>query len=161
VLLGQEIAQQLRDEARLAVDDRRRPLRLGLLPDLRPDLVERLEVADDVLFRPAGRGGADDDPAGEAVRLAELADDAAGPAALRPSLDLAGHADVVHGRHEHEDPSRHGHVRGEPRAFGAERLLDDLDEDLLSFLEELFDLLLRAIARALAPPLPSAALGIV
>jgi hypothetical protein len=54
VLLGQQVAQQLADQALLLVDERRRAARLRLLPDLGPDRMERLEVLDDVLFR-AGR----------------------------------------------------------------------------------------------------------
>jgi len=44
--------------------------------------VEGVQVAEDVLLRPPARGGADDDAAREAVRLAELTDDAAQPGAL-------------------------------------------------------------------------------
>ena len=119
-----------------------------LLADLGPDLVEGLEVADDVFLGPAGGGGADDDAAGEAVRLAELADDAAQAAALLARLDLARDADVIDRRHEHQEPARHRHVRGQARALGAERLLDDLDEDLLAFLQQLFDLRLRPVLRS-------------
>ena len=54
--------------------------------------------------------------------------------ALVARLDLARDADVIDGRHEHQEPPGHRHVRGEPGALGAERLLDDLDEDLLAFL---------------------------
>ena len=149
-LVGQQIAQQLADEALLAVDDRRRARRLALLADLGPDRVERVEVADDVFLRPAGGGGADDDAAGEAVRLAELADDAAQARALLARLDLARDADVIHRRHEHEEAAGHRDVRREAGALGAERLLDDLDEDLLAFLEQVLDLGLRpALAVAL------------
>ena len=52
------------------------------------------------------RRGADDHAAGEAVLLAELADDAAQAAALLARFDLPRHADVVDGRHEHEEPAR-------------------------------------------------------
>ena len=132
------------------IDDRRRARRFHPLADLGPDGVERLEVADDVFLGPAGRGGADDDAAGEAVRLAELADDAAQPRALLARLDLARHADVIDRRHEHQEPARHRHVRGEAGALGAERLLDDLDEDLLPFLQQVLDLRLRPSRLALA-----------
>ncbi len=99
------------------------------------------------LGRPGG-GGADDDAAGEAVGFAELADDAAQPRALVARFDLARHADVIDRRHEHQKPSRHRDVRGQPRALGAERLLDDLDQDLLAFLQQVLDLrLLRARPR--------------
>ena len=45
---------QFADEALLAIDDRRRARRLGPLPDFDPDLVERLEVADDVFLGTSG-----------------------------------------------------------------------------------------------------------
>src|SRR6185436_8012866 len=117
---------------------------------------ERLEVAEDVLLGAAAGRGPDDDAAGEAVRLAELADDAAQPRPLFARLDLARHADVIDGRHEDQEPPRHRHVRGEPGALGAERLLHDLDDDLLAFPQQLFDLGLRPLAfpfptRSVAP----------
>ena len=98
--------------------------------------------------RPDG-GGADDDAADEAVRLAERLDDAAQPRALLPRLDLARHADVIDRRHEHQEPSRHGDVRGQAGALGAERLLDDLDEDLLPFFQQVLDLRLGPVALAI------------
>ena len=97
-------------------------------------------------FGAAAGGGADDDAAGEAVLLAELADDAAQAAALFARIDLARDADVIDRRHEDQEPARHRHVRGEARALGAERLLDDLDEDVLAFLQQVFDLGLGPVA---------------
>ena len=105
--------------------------------------MEGLEIADDVFLGSAAGGGADDDAAGEPVGLAELAHDAAQPAALLARLDFARHADVIDRRHEHQETARHGDVRGQPCALGAERLLDDLDEDLLALLEEILDFRLR------------------
>ena len=116
-------------------------------------------------FGSAAGGGPDDHAAGEAVLLAELADDAAQAPALFARLDLARDADVIDRRHEDQEAARHGDVRGEARALGAERLLDDLDEDFLPFLQQVFDLGFRAVAsragprrrgrgvRARAPPL--------
>ena len=60
--------------------------------------------------------------------------------ALLARLDLARDADVIDRRHEHQEAPRHRDVRGEAGALGAERLLDDLDEDLLPFLEQVLDL---------------------
>src|SRR4029079_1243823 len=56
---------------------------------------------------------------------------------------------------------RHRHVRGEPGALRAERLLDDLDDDLLAFLQQLFDLLLRLFAIAARVPLAAALVVLV
>ena len=116
-------------------------------------------------FGPAGGGGADDDAAGEAVLLAELPDDAAQARALFARLDLARDADVVDRRHEHQEAARHRDVRGQPGALGAERLLDDLDEDFLPFFQQVFDLaargrLLRArVSRAATAVAAAAALA--
>jgi hypothetical protein len=73
------------------------------------------------------------------VLLAELPDDAAQPGPLVTRFDLPGHADVVDGRHEDQEPPRDRGVAGDARALGAERLLDDLDDHLLPFLEQLID----------------------
>ena len=108
------------------------------------------------------RGGADDDAAGEPVRLAELLDDVAQPRPLLAGLDLPRHADVIDGRHEDQEAPRHRDVRGEPRPLGAERLLDDLDQDLLALLQQVLDLRLGLIAIpiAVAPAaVPAAGLG--
>ena len=48
-------------------------------------------------------------------------------------------------RHEHQEAAGHRHVRRQPGTLGAERLLDDLDDDFLSFLQQVFDLRLRPI----------------
>ena len=157
IFLGQQVAQELGDEALLAVDHRRRARRLGLLADLGPDLVEVAQVRDDVVLGAAGGRGADDDAAGEPVLLAELADDAAQPAALVARFDLARDADVVHRRHEHQEAAGHRRVRREAGALGAERLLGDLDDDFLAFLEEVFDFRLGAFFASRRPSAPPVA----
>ena len=143
IVVVEQVAKQSADDARLAVEHGRRSRRFHLLADLRPDFVEGLEVADDVFLGTPRRGGTDDHPSGKSVRLAEFADDGAQPAALLAGVDLARDADVIHGRHEHQKPPRHGHVGREPGALGAQGLLDHLDDDLLPFAEEIFDLGLR------------------
>ena len=90
-------------------------------------------------FGTVARRRPDDHAACEAVLFAELPDDAAEARALFARLDLARDADVIDRRHEDEEAPGHGDVRGEPRAFGAQRLLDDLDEDLLPFFQQVFD----------------------
>ena len=149
-LFGQQVAQQLRHEALLAVDHRRRARRLEPLARVLPDLVEVVEVAQDVGLGPAAGRGADDDAAAEAVLLAEFLDDAAQPVALVARLDLARDADVIDRRHEHEKAAGQRGVRRQARALGAERLLGDLDDDLLAFLQELFDFRLRSAIAPLA-----------
>ena len=122
-LLGQQIAQQLADQALFPVDDGRRPRSLGAVPDLGPDAVERLEIADDVLAWTAGGRRADDDAAGEAAGVAELADDAAQPAALVARFDLPRHADMIDGRHEHQEAAGHGDMRRDHSELFCQRAL--------------------------------------
>ena len=86
------------------------------------------------------------------VLLAELRTMPRSRDALFARLDLAGDADVIDGRHEDQEPSRHRDVRGEPGALGAERLLHDLDEDLLPFLEQVFYLRCGSALLAVAAP---------
>ncbi len=127
-------------------------MRFGLLPDVRPHAVEVAQVGHDVFLGSAAGRGADDDPAREPVLLAEFAHDAPQAATLVARIDLAGNADVVDRRHEHQKPAGHRRVRGEAGALGAERLLGDLDDDLLAFLQQLFDLWLGALLPvAIAP----------
>ena len=140
VIVGQQVAQQLGDEARLLVDRDRRALLLAALPHVDPDLVEVIQVRQDVVLRPARGRGADDHAAAEVVLLAELADNAAQARALLAAVDLPRDADVIHGRHEHQEASRQRDMTRQARALGAERLLGDLDDDVLAFLEQLFDL---------------------
>ena len=77
VVVGQEVAQQLRDQALFLEQERRRPAPFHPLADFGPHLMEVREVADDVLFGAAGGSRPDDDAAGKSVLLAEGADDAA------------------------------------------------------------------------------------
>ena len=151
---SREIAQQLGDEAGLLVDDGRGPVRLHLLPHVDPDAIEVLEVGEDVILRSILRRRADDDAPAESMLLAEGLDDAAQPVPLVPGLDLARYADVIDGRHEHEEPPGERGMRGEPRPFRAQRLLDDLDQDLLAFAEQIRDRRLVPLATRL-PAIPT------
>ena len=99
-------------------------------------------------LRPPGGRRSDDDAAGKAGLLAELADDAAQPGALVARFDFPGDADMVHRGHENEEAARHGGVRGEARPLRPERLLRHLDDDFLPFFEKLFDL---GVGAAVAP----------
>jgi hypothetical protein len=139
-VVGEQVAKQLRYQALLAIDNGGRAGRFRLLSNLRPDPVEVAQVRNDVLFRPAGGRGPDDDAAGKAVLLPEFPHDAAQPAALFARIDLSGNADVVDRRHEHQEAPRHRRVRGKAGALGTKRLLGYLDDDLLPFLEEFLDL---------------------
>src|SRR5215469_5507948 len=60
-------------------------------------------------------------------------------AALVVAGDLAGYADVVHGGHVNQEPSRQGNMRSNARPLLAQRLLRDLYDDFLSFFEQVGD----------------------
>jgi len=71
-------------------------------------------------------------------------DHALQPLPLFVAGDLARHSDVIHRRHVHQEPSGQRDVAGDARAFLADRLLGDLHQDLLPFLEQVGDLGRRA-----------------
>ena len=148
-LFGQQVSQKLGDQTLLAVDHRGRPRGLELLARVLPDFVEVVEVAEDVGFGASTGRRADDDATAKALLVAELLHDAAQAVALVARLDFSGDADVVDRRHEHEKAAGERRVRGQARALGAERLLGDLDDNLLPFLQELFDLRLGCPLAAL------------
>ena len=99
------------------------------------------------------------DAAVEAVLVAEFLDDATQARALLPAVDLARDADVIHRRHEHQEAARQGDVAGQARALRAERLLGHLHDDVLPFLQQLFDLRLGGplVVVAIAPVAAAAA----
>ena len=68
------------------------------------------------------------------------------PPALVARFDLARHADVIDRRHVDQEPAGQAQVGRDARALGAERLLDDLDDDFLPFLQQVFDLGRRRLA---------------
>src|SRR5437868_15026259 len=89
--------------------------------------------------------------------------DALQPLALFVAGDLARDADVVHGRHVHEEASRQRDVAGDARALFADGLLRDLNENFLTFFQQVGDLRCRtalnvaASAHAAAAATPTTA----
>ena len=78
---------------------------------------------------------------------AVLLQDALQPQPFFVAGDLARHADVLERRHVDHVAAGQGDVRGDARALLAERLLGDLNDDLLAFAQQVAD---RAAAAALA-----------
>src|SRR5690606_2469203 len=78
----------------------------------------------------------------------------AGP--LIPLVDLAGDPDMVREGHVHQEPPRQGDLRRHPGALRADRLLGDLNEDLVPLLQLLLDR--GVLRRTAAPPIPRSAL---
>ena len=74
-------------------------------------------------------GGAQDK---SALLSAERLGDLLQPLAFLFALDAARDADVLGARHENHVAARQGDMRGNPRAFGAERILGNLDENFFT-----------------------------
>ena len=151
-LLGEQVAQQFRDEALFAEQDGRRALGFATPLHLGPDLLEIGEVGHDVFFGPVRRRRADDHAAGQARLLAEPLDDGPQPPPLVARLDLARHADVIDRRHVDQEAAGQAQMRGDAGALRAERLLDDLDDDLLALFQQVFDAGGRRLLVAIAAP---------
>ena len=119
------------------MDQRRRGLLFGLLAQVEPEIVEEHHVGVQFLFRAAFAGGAHDVAAGDAgaMRL----QDALQADALFVGADLARHADVIDGRHVDQEAAGQGNVRGDAGALLSQRLLGDLDDDLLAFAQQIAD----------------------
>src|ERR1019366_8456792 len=93
--------------------------------------------------RLALRDGAHDEAG---ARGAILVDQLAQAAPLLVALDAPRDADVIHRRHEHEVPAGQRDVAGDARALGADRILHDLDQALVAFLEQVLDLRALGVA---------------
>ena len=74
------------------------------------------------------------------MRFAQPAHDLAQSFPLLTVLDAARDADMVDPGHHDEIAAGDADIGRDPRALGADRLLGDLDEDLLAFLQQVLDL---------------------
>ena len=84
-------------------------------------------------------------------------DDLAQPAPLAVRVDAARHADALRPGRQHEVAAGDRDVGGDARALGADRLLGDLDQDLLALLDQGADVGRRRAAPVAAAPAPAAA----
>ena len=145
---GEQIAHRAQQEVEVVVDQRRAAPASRPPDDLVPELDQELHVALELALGDVLGDGADDEArAGRAHRL----DDVAQPPALLVRGDAPRDADVVDRRHEHQVTARQRDVAGGARALGADRLLRDLDDDLLPFLQQVFDARAAAGARRVGP----------
>ena len=96
-------------------------------------LKQEAQVGAQFLFGCALGGGAHDEAAGGLAAF--VGEDALEALALLVGGDLAADADVRDGGHEDQEAAGKGDVRGDARAFLGDRLLGDLDENLLSGLQ--------------------------
>ena len=107
----------------------------GPLLDHLVEAVQVGDLADEVLLLGALRGGADDHAA---LADVDLVDQLAEPGALAVGQAL-GDADAAALRHVDEVAARDRELHREARALGLQRVLDDLDDDLLAGLDQLVD----------------------
>jgi hypothetical protein len=105
-------------------------VRLDLLPELEQVLSIRFELDAPL---PLARGA--DDP----TAAAELLDGGFQPGPFVIVGDPSRHSELDHRRHVHQEASGQRDVGRQARALGADGVLDDLDEDLLAFAEEIAD----------------------
>ena len=132
---GEDVAHDADRQVGLLEDERRRR---RLLDALLQHLVELEQVCELALEVPAGGAvgrGADDRPAAAEVELLGLRAQSRALRVLEPARD----ADALAGRRVDHVAAGDRQLHREPRALGLERVLDDLDDDLLPRLEQLGD----------------------
>jgi len=109
-----------------------------LLLDALPAVHQRLQLTLDGLGRDVFANGAHDDTA-RIVRKHAL-HERTQSLALFPIANLAADADARRERHVDEEATGHGHLRGDARALGRDRLFADLNEQLLAALQDILNL---------------------
>src|SRR3954451_21447540 len=145
-VLGEDVAHDADRQVRLLEHERRRGRGLDALLEDLVELEQVLQLALEVLALGARRGGADDRAA--AVEVEPLGGAAQTLALL--VVEALGDADPLAGRRVDHVAPRDGELHRQARALGLQRVLDDLDDDLLTGLEQVGDLL----ATVLAAPAP-------
>src|SRR5688572_30120713 len=136
-LRAEEIADDAAREARLAMHERRRAQEVGLFLDPLPLADERGEFASERVLRDVFAYRPNDDAAGVLGknRLHLLAQ----TLSFGTLADLATHPHAARERHVDEEPAGEGDLRGNARPFRGDGFLRDLDEDLLSALQEVLN----------------------
>ena len=167
-----DVANGALNEIRIRMDHARCAGSHGAFANLVPQAGEIVEIALDLGLGAAETGGADDQP--HRFRQAEIADNALQPLAIRPAGNLARNAAAMAGvRHQHAITPGKAEIGRQRRAFIAALFLDDLDEQHLTALDDVLDLVaatqclalgagfvdfLGAAATATAAALPATAL---
>jgi hypothetical protein len=117
--------------------------------DVGPQAQQVVHVAADLAVGRRLRDRADDEAG---ARRAHLVDQLAQALALALAGDPPRDADVADRRHEHDVAARQRDVRGDARALAGDRVLDDLDQDLLAGADQLGDVGVLAGAPGDASP---------
>ena len=152
-LLGRHVAQHALREVQVLVEQRRRRHLARAGVEVAPELGQ---VVDVVLHLALGGGlghRADDEAAGQPLgqQLLQLV---AQHLALGLVLDPLRDADVRILRQVHEQPPGEAHLRRQPRALGADRVLDHLHQQRLALVQDLLDRARVGAAVAVLPMLP-------
>src|SRR6185437_1854630 len=136
-IVGELIAQGALHDVEIVMQQQRSGPLFRFLPDIDPQIMEEIHVGGDLVFRmPLSRR-----PHDEAARYADAVSlqNALQAQALLIGSHFAGDAHVIERGHVHHVAPREGDMRRDARAFLAQRLLRDLDDDLLAFLQQLGD----------------------
>ena len=158
---AREIAHDAQRQIVLRVEDRRRGLVGVALLDRGPDGREVADVGLEVGLAHAIAGRADDEAE---LRRPQALDDLAQSSSFLVGSDPARHTDAPRPGRQHEVPAGNRDVRRDARALRPDRLLRDLDDDLLTLVEDRVDARrgrAAAAASASASPTASAALAVV
>ncbi len=109
---------------------------LSFFLDALPQPDEKSEIALQLALAAPFAGRAQDKPA---IFVSQRLGDFFQPLAFLVALDTAGDADMLGARHENHIAARQRYVRCHSGAFGAKRILGDLDEDFFATGELLFE----------------------
>ena len=143
---GEDVAHDPDREVGLLEDEARRGRGLDALLEDLVQLEQVLQLALEVRALGAVRGGADDRAAPLQVeRLGLLAQ-----ALALLVLQALGDADALAGGRVDHVAARDRELHAQARALGLQRVLDDLDDDLLARLEQVGDLLAALVGAAAA-----------
>ena len=131
------IAQHALDDVQIVVDERRWLRAFGAILDVLPQALQEADVGAELFFAGALRGRADNEAAVAVFALAQ--NDPLQALALFVRGDLARDTGMVHGRHVDQEPALQRDVTGDARAFLADGLLGDLDQNFLAFFQQIAD----------------------
>ena len=131
------IAKNALDKIQIVVQQDGRRSLFRFLPHIEPEVVEEVHVALQLFFALALRRGATDETTGNPLAMGLHHALETMPLLFR--RDLAGDAGMVHRRHVNDEAAGQSDMRSDPRALLAQRLLRDLDNNLLAFLKKVRD----------------------
>ncbi|CKL24360.1 Uncharacterised protein [Neisseria meningitidis] len=134
------IAQHAQTQGQILIKQGFRRPDFRLFLDVFPHFGQVVDVGLELFVGGVFGVGADDvAPAG--IFRQELVEAFAQAAAFGIVFDALGHADVVFLRKMDEETPRQRDLGGKPRAFGVDRVFDDLHQNRLPFKQHMFDAL--------------------